>query len=144
MEESFNKHVEEFGLKETTIDRINVNGNYCKMNCRWATNMTQSRNKTDTLYITYKNEEKPLIDWCEMLNINYKNTWDRIKRGDSPEKAFEKPVREFKHKRLTQDLVVKIREMLSMGYQNKQIAELLDVSANVVSNIKNNKFYKHI
>lgn len=28
-----------------TIDRINVNGNYCKQNCRWATWLEQASNK---------------------------------------------------------------------------------------------------
>ena len=28
-----------------TIDRINVNGNYCKANCRWATRTQQARNQ---------------------------------------------------------------------------------------------------
>lgn len=28
-----------------TLDRIDVNGNYCKNNCRWATIKTQSRNR---------------------------------------------------------------------------------------------------
>jgi hypothetical protein len=42
---SYLKHVEEFGEKDTTIDRIDVNGNYELSNVRWATNEIQNLNK---------------------------------------------------------------------------------------------------
>ena len=38
MGDSFNEHIKEFGEKDTSIDRINVSGNYCKDNCKWPVN----------------------------------------------------------------------------------------------------------
>lgn len=45
MYKSFCEHLEAYPGKETSLDRIDVNGNYNKENCRWATLLEQSKNK---------------------------------------------------------------------------------------------------
>ena len=45
MYDSYSEHVEEFGEHETSLERINVNGNYCKENCCWVTLKEQAGNR---------------------------------------------------------------------------------------------------
>lgn len=51
MYESYLAHVEKYWEKETSIDRINVDWNYCKENCRWATNIEQANNTRRNVWV---------------------------------------------------------------------------------------------
>lgn len=51
MYESYLDHIKEFGHKNTIIDRIDVNGNYIKENCRWVTAKESAMNtRIDTKF----------------------------------------------------------------------------------------------
>lgn len=47
---SYLKHCQQYGEKNTTIDRINNNGNYNKENCKWSTYKEQNFNKRNNLH----------------------------------------------------------------------------------------------
>lgn len=75
--ESYLNHVEEYGEDNTSLDRIDVNGNYELANVRWATNEEQSLNKRNTWYITYKGETKTAKEWANTLGLKYDTVRNR-------------------------------------------------------------------
>ena len=64
-----------------TLDRVNNNGNYCKENCRWATQKEQSNNVRRNIIIELNGKRRPLYWWSEKLNIKSHTIYTRIIRG---------------------------------------------------------------
>jgi len=71
-----------------TIDRIDNNGNYCKENCKWATQKEQQNNKRNNHLVTYNGKTQNIKQWSEELNIKYCTLETRIRRGWSIERAI--------------------------------------------------------
>lgn len=75
--------------KNTSIERIDNNGNYCKENCRWATMREQGQNRRGNVYVEYKGERKTLPEWARSFNISVDTLRGRIKNlGWSMEEAL--------------------------------------------------------
>jgi len=55
---------------DTSIDRIDVNWNYCKSNCRWATWKIQNRNRSNNTMLTYNGRTMCLAEWSEELWVS--------------------------------------------------------------------------
>lgn len=76
---------------DLTLERIDVNGDYCPENCKWITLQEQAFNKRDTRWVEYRGERIQLRILCERLGVTYDTVHDRIyKRGWSVEDAIEK------------------------------------------------------
>jgi len=73
---------------ETSLDRIDVNGNYEPGNCRWATRKEQQRNTRRNRLVMAFGEELPLAEWAERIGIDYGALQGRLDRGWSTERAL--------------------------------------------------------
>lgn len=75
--------------KGFSIERIDNNKGYSKDNCIWASSKAQSMNRRSNFIVNYKGLEKPLKQWCEDLELNYKRIFARIRQlGWTVEKAL--------------------------------------------------------
>lgn len=66
--QKFENFIRDMGFrpgKEYSLDRIDVNGSYCKENCRWATNEQQYNNKRTTVTLTLDGETHNLTEWSK-------------------------------------------------------------------------------
>lgn len=75
-----------------SVDRKDVNGDYCPENCRWATFSEQNMNTRRNVLLTLGDETMPLTAWAHKLGIKPATITARLKYGWSHERALTEPV----------------------------------------------------
>lgn len=66
---SYEEHCRQYWEKDTTIERIDVNWNYCKENCTWRTKKEQVNNQRSNTVVIINWEQHNLWEWSKMLWI---------------------------------------------------------------------------
>lgn len=86
----FLNFIEDMGERPagTTLDRRDVDGDYCKDNCRWATPLEQARNKRTNRVMTHLGESLCISEWAERTGINKTTLLDRVNAGWSPQEVL--------------------------------------------------------
>lgn len=79
-----------------TLDRIDVNGNYCPENCRFTDMKTQQGNKRNNIYVDYKGERICLGAAARLCGISRKTLYWRYKKGERGEMLF-RPVKKYNY-----------------------------------------------
>lgn len=102
------EHVETYWEKNTQIDRIDVNWNYCKENCRWVTIKEQQNNRRSNHSVYYKwVYYKSVKMLCDELWLPYARTLRRINNWWDICDAIEIPKIENSIKLKWHDFIIK-------------------------------------
>lgn len=91
--EPFYQDMGEPPSKYHSLDRINVNGNYCPENCRWATSKEQSLNMRTNLRITINGDEKTVHEWASIYSMTHTCLRTRLRRGWEIVRAVSTPMK---------------------------------------------------
>lgn len=77
--------------RSCTLDRIDVNGNYCPENCRWVDFTVQANNRRSNRLIKAFGKEMTISQWSKLTRINKSTLKQRLDNGWSAEDSLITP-----------------------------------------------------
>ncbi len=91
MYDSFLKHIDQHGMRNTTLERVNNDKSYSKANCKWATYLEQENNRSHCVIYKGKN----ITQWAKQLGVSRITINSRLRHGWGFEKALNTPVQPY-------------------------------------------------
>lgn len=78
---------------EFSLDRINNNGDYSPLNCRWTTRTEQVYSRRNSIHLSAFGETKHVVDWAkdDRCQVKAGELWYRLRNGWTPEDAISTP-----------------------------------------------------
>lgn len=90
-----------------SIDRIDVNWNYCKENCKWSTDSGQQQNRRDSIILTHNWKTQHINKWAEELWFKSCTLKTRFYSWATVEKILTTPIWKHKKQRTYKTIFIK-------------------------------------